>query len=125
MSELAFLTIAEASRLIGERKLSPVELTEAYLDRIAALDSQLDSFVTLTDLLTDADGRIPNLLSPFELEAATYQISWDAGSFYKPKGGEPAFVRIVSLAFQVTDTQRHYHVPLLMTRYACTTYRGS
>lgn len=48
MSELAFLTIAEASRLIGERKLSPVELTEAYLDRIAALDSQLDSFVTLT-----------------------------------------------------------------------------
>jgi aspartyl-tRNA(Asn)/glutamyl-tRNA(Gln) amidotransferase subunit A len=48
VSELAFLTIAEASRLIGERKLSPVELTEAYLDRIAALDSQLDSFVTLT-----------------------------------------------------------------------------
>ena len=48
MSELAFLTIAEASRLIAGRKLSPVELTEAYLGRIAALDSQLDSFVTLT-----------------------------------------------------------------------------
>ncbi|WP_395707849.1 amidase [Reyranella sp.] len=48
MSELAFLTIAEASRLIAERKLSPVELTEAYLDRITTLDSQLDSFVTLT-----------------------------------------------------------------------------
>jgi aspartyl-tRNA(Asn)/glutamyl-tRNA(Gln) amidotransferase subunit A len=48
VSELAFLTIAEASRLIAGRKLSPVELTEAYLGRIAALDSQLDSFVTLT-----------------------------------------------------------------------------
>ena len=48
MSELAFLTIAEASQLIAERKLSPVELTEAYLDRITTLDSQLDSFVTLT-----------------------------------------------------------------------------
>jgi aspartyl-tRNA(Asn)/glutamyl-tRNA(Gln) amidotransferase subunit A len=48
VSEPAFLTIAEASRLIAERKLSPVELTEAYLGRIAALDSQLDSFVTLT-----------------------------------------------------------------------------
>src|SRR3979490_291412 len=48
MTELAFLGIAEASRLIAARKLSPVELTEAYLRRIANLDSQLDSFVTLT-----------------------------------------------------------------------------
>ena len=48
MTELAFLAIAEASRLIAARKLSPVELTEACLRRIAAFDSQLDSFVTLT-----------------------------------------------------------------------------
>jgi aspartyl-tRNA(Asn)/glutamyl-tRNA(Gln) amidotransferase subunit A len=46
--DLHFLTIAEASRLIAAKKLSPVELTEAYLARIAALDGQLDSFVTLT-----------------------------------------------------------------------------
>ena len=48
MSNPAYLTIAAASKLIAARKLSPVELTEAYLDRIARLDSQLDSFVTLT-----------------------------------------------------------------------------
>ena len=48
MSEPAFLTVAEASRLIARRELSPVELTEACLGRIAALDSQLDSFVTIT-----------------------------------------------------------------------------
>ncbi len=48
MSEIAFLTIAEAASLIAARKLSPVELTEAYLARIAALDHRLDSFVTLT-----------------------------------------------------------------------------
>jgi aspartyl-tRNA(Asn)/glutamyl-tRNA(Gln) amidotransferase subunit A len=46
--ELHFLTIAEASRRIARRELSPVELTEAYLQRIAAVDSQLMSFVTLT-----------------------------------------------------------------------------
>ncbi len=46
--DLHFLTIAEASRLIAARKVSPVELTEAYLTRIAALDGLLDSFVTLT-----------------------------------------------------------------------------
>src|ERR1700687_778808 len=47
-SELHFLTIAEASRRIAQRELSPVELTETYLQRIAAVDHQLMSFVTLT-----------------------------------------------------------------------------
>ncbi|WP_428487797.1 amidase [Rhodopila sp.] len=56
-TDLHFLTLAEASRLIADRKLSPVELTEAYLDRIAALDSQLDSFVTLTPERARADAR--------------------------------------------------------------------
>lgn len=48
MTELALLTIAEASRLIASRELSPVELTEACLGRIEAIDNQLDSFVTVT-----------------------------------------------------------------------------
>jgi len=48
VTDLAFLTIAEASNLVATRRLSPVELTEAYLTRIAALDHLLDSFVTMT-----------------------------------------------------------------------------
>jgi aspartyl-tRNA(Asn)/glutamyl-tRNA(Gln) amidotransferase subunit A len=47
-SDLHFLTIAQAAALIAARKLSPVELTEAYLGRIAALDHRLNSFVTVT-----------------------------------------------------------------------------
>ena len=46
--ELHFITIAEASRRISQRELSPVELTETYLQRISAIDNQLMSFVTLT-----------------------------------------------------------------------------
>jgi aspartyl-tRNA(Asn)/glutamyl-tRNA(Gln) amidotransferase subunit A len=48
VSDLAFLTVAEASRRIARRELSPVELTEDCLRRIETFDSQLDSFVTLT-----------------------------------------------------------------------------
>ena len=55
--DLHFLTIAQAAALIASRKLSPVELTEAYLSRIAALDSQLDSFVTLTPDRARAEAR--------------------------------------------------------------------
>ena len=58
MTDLHFLTIAEASRLIAARKLSPVELTGAYLDRIAALDDQLCSFVTLTAERARSEARV-------------------------------------------------------------------
>ena len=44
--ELCFLTVAEASRLIKARKLSPVELTDAYLGRIGSLDGQLNARLT-------------------------------------------------------------------------------
>ena len=57
MREAAFLTVAEASRLIAERKLSPVELTEACLRRIETLDNQIDSFVTVTAERARAEAR--------------------------------------------------------------------
>jgi aspartyl-tRNA(Asn)/glutamyl-tRNA(Gln) amidotransferase subunit A len=47
-TELHFITLAEAARRIARRELSPVELTETYLQRIGAFDDQLQSFVTLT-----------------------------------------------------------------------------
>ncbi len=55
--DLHFLTISQAAAPIAARKLSPVELTEACLSRIAALDSQLDSFVTLTPDRARAEAR--------------------------------------------------------------------
>lgn len=55
--DLHFLTIAQASALIAARQISPVELTEAYLKRIAALDHRLDSFVTLTAERARAEAR--------------------------------------------------------------------
>jgi aspartyl-tRNA(Asn)/glutamyl-tRNA(Gln) amidotransferase subunit A len=47
-SDLHFLTITDAARLIQSRRLSPVDLTQAYLDRIAAIDSQLNSYLLVT-----------------------------------------------------------------------------
>ncbi len=46
--ELHYLSIAEASRLIATKELSPVELTRAYLERIEALDPTLHAFITVT-----------------------------------------------------------------------------
>lgn len=48
MSDLHFLSIADAARLVKSRALSPVELVQAHLDRIGKLDGQLSAFITLT-----------------------------------------------------------------------------
>ncbi len=46
--ELCFYTVAQAAQLIQARKLSPIELTQAHLKRIADLDPQLNAFITVT-----------------------------------------------------------------------------
>lgn len=56
--ELHYLTIAEASELIRNRQLSPVELTRAHLDRIEALDSHLHSYITVTGDRALKDARM-------------------------------------------------------------------
>ena len=74
--------------------------------------------IRMTQALTDADGRIRDLLER-PLQAGEYRIEFDIvhedGSFFTK----------VALDIRVTDTGRNYHVPLLLAPYAITTYRGS
>lgn len=83
-----------------------------------------DGFVVLTEATTDADGRVPDLLGE-PLGAGVYRIGFDAAGYFARQGGETPFVRAVTVEFEIVDTARHYHVPLLLTRFACTSYRGS
>ena len=69
---------------------------------------------------TDADGRIE--LGP--VTAGTYRLSFDVGAYYKKKALTP-FLDRVTKDFQVTDASRKYHIPLLMSPFACSSYRGS
>jgi 5-hydroxyisourate hydrolase len=80
--------------------------------------------VRLGDGRTDADGRIGSLL-PGDLLAGVYRITFDAAGYFAGQGGETPFMRTVAIEFEIVDTGRHYHVPLLLTRFACTSYRGS
>ena len=79
MSDLPMLTLAEASRLIATRDLSPVELTRACLDRIAAADGVLNSFITVTaDLALDqarqAEGEIAHGAQRSPLHGVPYAL---------------------------------------------------
>jgi len=83
-----------------------------------------DAFTMLASAATDDDGRVANLL-PDPLRAGVYRIAFDAAGYFQDRAGDPPFLRTVTVEFEIADTGRHYHVPLLLTRYACTSYRGS
>jgi len=72
---------------------------------------------------TDADGRVS---APFggELKAGTYELRFGAGE-YLARTGSPSFYEEIPVRFLINDAQRHYHVPLLLSPWGYSTYRGS
>lgn len=78
---------------------------------------------------TNADGRCAGpLIAPPEFETGYYQLDFYIGDYYRGLGvalAEPAFLDIVPVVFGVADASSHYHVPLLVSPYGYSTYRGS
>ena len=73
---------------------------------------------------TDADGRIGELLPPgAELEDGRYRLTFDTGAYFRDRG-EAAFYPEVAVVFTVAADE-HHHVPLLLSPFGYTTYRGS
>ncbi|MBT2266817.1 hydroxyisourate hydrolase [Rhodococcus erythropolis] len=78
---------------------------------------------TVTTAETDSDGRIPEL-APGGLTAGHYTLTFDTGTYFETTGQEN-FYPEVTVTFRVDDTARGYHVPLLLSPFAYSTYRGS
>ena len=72
---------------------------------------------------TDADGRVGDL-GPERLERGTYRLSFATGDYFALTGRD-TFYPVVLIDFAVTDSEQHYHVPLLLSPFAYSTYRGS
>jgi 5-hydroxyisourate hydrolase len=73
---------------------------------------------------TDADGRLRSLLEPGALRAGAYRIAFDVGAYFRGQGVD-AFWRTVAIEFVVRDATAHHHVPLLVSPFGYSTYRGS
>ncbi|HET6469866.1 MAG TPA: hydroxyisourate hydrolase [Geminicoccaceae bacterium] len=85
---------------------------------------------TLVDRrVTNADGRCDApLLEGERMTAGTYELVFHAGDYFTAQGvelAEPRFLDRVPIRFGIADPAQHYHVPLLLTPWAYSTYRGS
>jgi 5-hydroxyisourate hydrolase len=80
-------------------------------------------WVPVGEGVTDDDGRC-HTLALKGLQAAIYRLAFDTGAYFAASG-QRGFYPEVSIVFEVTEPTRHYHVPLLLSPFAYSTYRGS
>ncbi len=76
----------------------------------------------LAEAVTDPDGRIRDAFP--DLATGTFTLTFDTGGYFAATG-QQGFYPEVAVTFAVTDPGQHLHVPLLLSPYAYSTYRGS
>jgi len=75
---------------------------------------------------TNDDGRCDQpLLSGETMTSGIYELRFHAGDYLGQKDGQVAFLNIIPIRFGIADVSAHYHVPLLLSPYSYSTYRGS
>ena len=77
----------------------------------------------LAEGITDGDGRVRDL-GPDDLPPGTYRIVFDTGAYFA-RSGRRTFYPEVAVSFLVDRADGHYHVPLILSPFAYSTYRGS
>lgn len=85
---------------------------------------------TVQDLCLNADGRSDSgpLLDAASMKPGRYRLLFEVGDYFRGRGvvlPEPAFLDTVAVDFGIADAAGHYHVPLLVSPWAYSTYRGS
>ena len=74
---------------------------------------------------TNSDGRAPDLLPvSFVLTAGTYRITFELAEYFRLQSRK-TFYPHATITFVVEDPHQHYHVPLLLSGFGFSTYRGS
>lgn len=78
--------------------------------------------------VTDADGRCPALTADRDLQPGGHALAFDVAAYFRAQGvvlPQPPFLDTVTIAFGIAEAGGHYHVPLLVSPFGYSTYRGS
>ena len=73
---------------------------------------------------TDADGRVKSFAGTSEFRAGHYRLTFAVGAYFRARG-VAAFYPEVAVVFDIAAADQHYHVPLLLSPFGYSTYRGS
>ncbi len=83
----------------------------------------------LADALTNADGRTDKpIIAASDAHAGQFELVFHVGDYFRRQGAQvaqPPFLDLIPIRFGIADPQSHYHVPLLVSPWSYSTYRGS
>jgi len=84
---------------------------------------------SLVDVRTNADGRVDApLIAAAEMRKGRFRLEFDVADYFRAQGvdlPDPPFLETVVIDFAIAEPDQHYHVPLLVSPYGYSTYRGS
>lgn len=97
---------------------------------VALYRTEGDVATLVKQFILNADGRSPDgpLFDNASLQRGTFRLVFDVAGYFKARQvalPEPTFLNRVSIDFGVAQPEQHYHVPLLVSPWAYSTYRGS
>jgi 5-hydroxyisourate hydrolase len=88
-----------------------------------------DNGTPIVTTRTNGDGRCDApLLADAALKPAIYVLAFEVGAYFRARGmalPKPSFLEVVLVQFAISDANAHYHVPLLVSPFGYSTYRGS
>ena len=98
--------------------------------RVSLFRTQGEAAKLIREVVLNQDGRNPDglLIGHDQLRTGNYRLVFDVADYFQARGvvlPQPNFLDRVSLDFGVAAPQQHYHVPLLVSPWSYSTYRGS
>jgi 5-hydroxyisourate hydrolase len=82
------------------------------------------TWLAIATSVTDGDGRVGDVLGGQALATGTYRITFETGTYFRATG-RPVFYPRVEVQFVVALPTEHHHIPLLLSPFGYSTYRGS
>jgi 5-hydroxyisourate hydrolase len=126
-SQQIYGAVANWSGILG--KLTTHVLDTARGKPAAGLRIEVWRDGLLKSIITNSDGRADApLLEGSEFSSGQYELRFFAGDYLRMLGSdlaEPLFLDVIPICFGIADASQHFHVPLLLSPFGYSTYRGS
>jgi 5-hydroxyisourate hydrolase len=94
-----------------------------------SIASRSDNRTLIKQVYTDRDGRTAQpLLTDGDFQIGEYELVFGVGSYFdsiQASLPKPSFLDLIPIRFQIADPDAHYHIPLLVSPWSYSTYRGS
>ena len=81
-------------------------------------------WLSCVSAVTNADGRCPELLAPAKVGAGRYRITFEVSAYFAARKQQSLYPEI-GIVFMVLEGEQNYHIPLLLSPFGYSTYRGS